>query len=89
MKLICSGKILEDTKTLFEQGVKNGQQILAIALSESPNEIVQHENKIKELEDFKSDSRLLAVDNEYMQVIFLITVLLGGTVCFLAGGPIR
>lgn len=50
------------------QGVKNGQQVMAIVLVESPDQVINKESQIKELEDTKSDSRLLALDDSYMQV---------------------
>lgn len=68
LKLICSGKVLKDNLSLESQGVKNGQQIMAIVLVETPDQVVDRENQIKELESTKTDSRLLALDDEYMQV---------------------
>lgn len=68
LKLISSGKVLNDTVSLCSQGVKNGQQILAIVISETPTQVLETENQIKELENVKTDSRLLALDNEFMQV---------------------
>lgn len=43
---------------------------MAIGLVESPHQVLEKESQIKELENAKSDSRLLALDNEYMQVSF-------------------
>lgn len=68
LKLICSGKVLKDNLSLESQGVRNGQQIMAIVLVETPDQVVDRENQIKELESTKTDSRLLALDDEYMQV---------------------
>lgn len=68
LKLICSGKVLQDNESLDSQGVKNGQQIMAIVLVESPTEVVEKESQIKELENTKTDSKLLALDDEYMRV---------------------
>ncbi|XP_018565232.1 NEDD8 ultimate buster 1 isoform X1 [Anoplophora glabripennis] len=68
LKLISSGKVLNDAVSLGSQGVKNGQQILAIAISETPTQVLETENQIKELENIKTDSRLLALDNEFMQL---------------------
>lgn len=59
---------MNDSASLGSQGVKNGQQILAIAISETPTQVLETENQIKELENVKTDSRLLALDNEFMQV---------------------
>ncbi|CAG9859185.1 unnamed protein product [Phyllotreta striolata] len=68
IKLISAGRVLKDTDTLGSQGVKNGSQILAIILSETPTQVSQNENQIRELESVKTDSTLLALDNEYMQL---------------------
>ncbi|XP_056638844.1 NEDD8 ultimate buster 1-like isoform X1 [Diorhabda sublineata] len=68
LKLINSGRILKDPDSLGSQGVKNGSQILAIILTETSSHFLQTENQIKELESIKTDSKLLALDNEYMQV---------------------
>ncbi|XP_028146544.1 NEDD8 ultimate buster 1 [Diabrotica virgifera virgifera] len=68
LKLICSGRVLNDLDSLGSQGVKNGAQMLAIILSETPTQVFQAENQIKELESVKTDSKLLALDNEYMQL---------------------
>lgn len=68
LKLISSGRILKDSDSLGSQGVKNGSQILAIILTETSSHFLQTENQIKELESVKTDSKLLALDNEYMQV---------------------
>lgn len=57
--------------SLDSQGVKNGHQIMAIVLAESPDQVIDRENEIKDLENTKTDSRLLALDDEYMQVEFL------------------
>nr|CAI5842294.1 unnamed protein product [Callosobruchus analis] len=68
VKLIATGKVLKDNEPLSNQNVKNGQLIIAILLNENETEIAARENKIKDLENTKSDSRLLALDNEYMQL---------------------
>ncbi|XP_066257356.1 NEDD8 ultimate buster 1-like [Euwallacea similis] len=68
LKLISCGKVLINTDSLITQGVKNGQQILAIVLAESLEQIQQNENKIKALETVKTDSKLLAMDDNYMRL---------------------
>ncbi|KAL3266981.1 hypothetical protein HHI36_011129 [Cryptolaemus montrouzieri] len=68
LKLIASGKVLSDTETLCNQGIKNGQMILALILGDFQMEMEQTENKIKEMEEVKKDSRLLALDNEYIEL---------------------
>ncbi|CAH0561061.1 unnamed protein product [Brassicogethes aeneus] len=68
LKLISSGKVLIDGESLGSQSVKNGQNLLAIIVSETPNEVLQKEKEIKQIEDVKTDSRLLALDDNYMQI---------------------
>jgi hypothetical protein len=68
LKLIHAGKILSDSENLSSQGVKNGQQILAITFSEMHSELRETEDQIRELEDVKTDSRLLALDNKYVEL---------------------
>ncbi|KAK9870279.1 hypothetical protein WA026_006366 [Henosepilachna vigintioctopunctata] len=68
LKLISSGKVLLDNETLLTQGIKNGQMILALILGDNQMEMQESENKIKELEEIKTDSRLLALDSEYIQL---------------------
>lgn len=51
------------------QGLKNGQQILAIVLSETPTEAKEAEDRILEVEAIKADTKLLASDDDrYLQV---------------------
>lgn len=66
--MISAGQVLKNSETLSNQKVKNGQQILAVVLSETPYEIEKNENRIKELETIKTDSQLLALDDQYMGV---------------------
>lgn len=66
--MISAGKIISANDSLSNQGIKNGQQILAIVLIETPNEVEKNENKIKELESVKTDSQLLALDDHYLRV---------------------
>ncbi|KAK4886374.1 hypothetical protein RN001_002645 [Aquatica leii] len=69
LKLITNGKVLQEKRSLFEQGVQNGQQILALFLSESLTDIHQEENQYKEIEAVKADTQLLASeDNDYMEL---------------------
>ena len=53
---------------LSGQGVKNGQQILAVTFSEPTPEMKETEDQIRELEGVKTDSQLLALDNQYMEL---------------------
>ncbi|CAH1964750.1 unnamed protein product [Acanthoscelides obtectus] len=68
VKLICTGKVLKNQESLSDQNVQNGQLILAILLNDGETEITDNEKKVQDLENTKSDSRLLALDNEYMQL---------------------
>lgn len=70
-KLICNGRVIHDLESLQHQGVKNGNQILALVLRETPSEVRDAETTIKELENVKADTQLLASDDGYyMQVFF-------------------
>ncbi|XP_044749963.1 NEDD8 ultimate buster 1-like [Coccinella septempunctata] len=68
LKLISSGKVLADNESLLNQGVKHGNMILAIVVGDSQNEMKESEDQIKELEGIKSDSRLLASDDKYIEL---------------------
>ncbi|KAF5302202.1 hypothetical protein FQA39_LY10241 [Lamprigera yunnana] len=69
LKLIANGKVLQDTRTLFEQGILNGQQILALFLNESLTDVRESEQQYQEIEAVKEDTLLLASeDNDYMEL---------------------
>ncbi|CAH1183807.1 unnamed protein product [Ceutorhynchus assimilis] len=68
LKLICAGRVLNNSDPLAKQGVKHGQQILAIILTETPQQVEMQENQIKELETVKVDSQLLATDEQYIRL---------------------
>lgn len=68
MKLIHVGKVLKDSESLCGQDVKNGQQILCIILSDLSPDMKKAEEQIRELEGVKTDSRLLALDSDYMRL---------------------
>ncbi|XP_018326796.1 NEDD8 ultimate buster 1 isoform X2 [Agrilus planipennis] len=60
IKLIASGKIVKETEKLNIQGIKNGQTILAIIiLNETSSDIQKSEEKFKEVESVKEDTKLL------------------------------
>lgn len=62
-------------ETLQCQGVKNGNQILALVLRETPSEVRDAETTVKELENVKADTQLLASDDGYyMQVLFILNL---------------
>lgn len=71
LKLISNGKVIHDDKTLAEQAVKNGNLILALVLAESPTEIESAVATVKEIENVKADTQLLATSDsdDYMQAI--------------------
>ncbi|KAL1505617.1 hypothetical protein ABEB36_005141 [Hypothenemus hampei] len=68
LKVISAGRVISDKDSLCNQGVKNGQQILGIILTESPEEFEKIENKTMEVETIKTDSKLLANDCSYMRL---------------------
>lgn len=56
-------------ETLNGQGIKNGQQILAIILKDTAAEVKEAEGRLREIEDVKADTHLLAsVQEYYMEV---------------------
>lgn len=60
IKLISSGKVLENSKDLGSQGVKNGTQVMAVILSENLSELQEVEKRLKTLEKTKKDLQFLA-----------------------------
>lgn len=69
MKLICNGRVIHDSESLQNQGVKNGNQILALVLQESPTEINKSEKLLKDIANVKADTQLLSSDDGfYMQL---------------------
>lgn len=68
--------MLHDTESLHSQRVQNGQQILALTLSESSTDIKEAENRYQEIESVKADTHLLASDDSfYMEVKLFIGML--------------
>lgn len=65
LKLICNGRVIHDTASLLDQGVKNGNQILALSLQETPSQVKEAESTLKDVENVKADTKLLA---NYIQV---------------------
>lgn len=57
--------MIKDGENLSSQGLKNGSQVLAIILSETPLELQEAENQIRELEAVKADTQLLTSDDGY------------------------
>ncbi|KAH1021119.1 hypothetical protein HUJ04_010676 [Dendroctonus ponderosae] len=68
VKLISAGRVLNNTDSLNTQRVKNGQQMLAIVVAESPEQFAKNEDAVKQLETVRTDSQLLALDNDYMRL---------------------
>ncbi|XP_060530872.1 NEDD8 ultimate buster 1-like [Cylas formicarius] len=66
IKLISAGKVLNNSDNLINQGIKNGHQLLAVTLDSTPSQVMENENKIKQLENIKKDSQMLALDDDYM-----------------------
>lgn len=70
IKLISSGKVIDNDKTLDSQGVSNNHQILALILDSSPDEC-QNEGVIYDhVKNTKADAEtLLKKRNTFMQVL--------------------
>lgn len=60
IKLISRGMVLENSKDLGSQGVKNGAQVMAVILSENLCELQEVEKRLKTLEKTKKDLEYLA-----------------------------
>lgn len=71
LKLICQGKVLTDDKSLEEQNVKNGIQMMAVVLYGDQGTSMQHaESQQKLVENTRDDVDILTNknDNNYLQV---------------------
>lgn len=69
MKLIASGKVIQDDYSLASQGVRNGQQVMAIVLEDSAVDVRVEENNLRDLEHVKADTNLLISQSDsYMSV---------------------
>lgn len=69
LKLIASGKVIQDNYSLASQGVRNGQQVMAIVLEDSATDVRAEENNLRELEHVKADTTLLISQSDsYMGV---------------------
>ncbi|KAG6448502.1 hypothetical protein O3G_MSEX005528 [Manduca sexta] len=75
LKLIFNGKVIKPSMTLAEQGIKNGAQIMALIMAESPEEISKEDSRYRELKATLDDATLLSEygvdivgDEDYMKL---------------------
>lgn len=72
IKLISSGKVIDNDKTLESQGINNNHQILALILPSTPEER-ENENVIyDQVKTARADAEMLVHNhfrNQFMQVI--------------------
>ncbi|XP_054260739.1 NEDD8 ultimate buster 1-like isoform X2 [Macrosteles quadrilineatus] len=73
IKLISRGRVLKNSETLADQGIKNGTQIMAVILAVDNNKLKEDEKRIKTLENTKKDVELLAgrsnsASGHYLQI---------------------
>ncbi|RVE43543.1 hypothetical protein evm_011801 [Chilo suppressalis] len=75
VKLIFNGKVINTTQTLHEQGVKNGAQIMALVMAETPEEVKKEDTMYMEMKTTRDDAMLLSEcvddfddDDEYMKL---------------------
>ncbi|KAJ0172470.1 hypothetical protein K1T71_011609 [Dendrolimus kikuchii] len=75
LKLIVNGKVIKPTLSLEEQGVKNGAQIMALVMAETPEEVKKKDTMYMEMKATRDDATLLSehvddldYDEEYMKL---------------------
>ncbi|XP_045453633.1 NEDD8 ultimate buster 1-like [Melitaea cinxia] len=75
IKLIYNGKLINCNTSLEEQGLKNGAQLMALVMAESPEQVKKEDNMYKEMKSTLDDVTLLteyiddvADDEEYMKL---------------------
>ncbi|XP_046970915.1 NEDD8 ultimate buster 1 [Vanessa cardui] len=75
IKLIYNGKMITHSPTLEAQGVKNGAQLMALVMAESPEQVQKEDKIYKEMKSTLDDATLLtecvddlADDEEYMKL---------------------
>ncbi|CAH0718888.1 unnamed protein product, partial [Brenthis ino] len=59
VKLIYNGKLINQSKSLEEQGLKNGVQLMALVMEESPELIKKEDNMYMEMKSTMEDATLL------------------------------
>lgn len=69
IKMISSGKVIDNDKTLESQGVTNNHQILALILATTPEECQNEDMIYDHVKNTKADAEtLLMKRNTFMQV---------------------
>ncbi|GFR78199.1 NEDD8 ultimate buster 1-like [Elysia marginata] len=60
LKMICRGRVITERKTLEEQGIKNGSDIMAIVMTSSEAQIARKEAEVAEVEKTRQTAELLS-----------------------------
>ncbi|KAL4702199.1 hypothetical protein ACJJTC_002462 [Scirpophaga incertulas] len=60
IKLIYNGTVLKPEETLEKQGVKNGVQIMAVIMTESPEQVEKEDRRYLEMKTTRDDALLLS-----------------------------
>ncbi|XP_052744625.1 NEDD8 ultimate buster 1 [Bicyclus anynana] len=75
VKLIYNGKLIKPGPTLEEQGIKNGAQLMALVMAETPEQVAKEDKIYKEMKTTLDDATLLSEyvddigdDDEYMKL---------------------
>ncbi|XP_050355274.1 NEDD8 ultimate buster 1 [Nymphalis io] len=75
IKLIYNGKLISHSSSLEAQGVKNGAQLMALIMAETPEQVQKEDKIYKEMKSTLDDATLLseyvddlADDEEYMKL---------------------
>ncbi|GBP42585.1 NEDD8 ultimate buster 1 [Eumeta japonica] len=74
VKLIYNGRVMKPSLPLQEQGIKNGVQIMALVMAETPEEIKQEDDMYMEMKSTRDDAMLLSeyagdlAEDEYMKL---------------------
>ncbi|XP_045778217.1 NEDD8 ultimate buster 1-like [Maniola jurtina] len=75
VKLIHNGKLIKPDPSLEEQGIKNGAQLMALVMAESPEQVTKEDKMYMEMKSTLDDATLLSEnvegfgdDDEYMKL---------------------
>lgn len=60
LKIICRGRVITERKSLEEQGIKNGSDIMAIFMTSSEAQIADKEAELAEVERMRQTAELLS-----------------------------
>jgi methionine synthase II (cobalamin-independent) len=72
IKLISSGKVVEQHKTLDSQNIRNNQQLMALVLSVSEQEVEKEDEMYDKIRKIREDAETLINSNDggFMHVVY-------------------